>query len=337
MPAGRLLNLVSFSMAASRYLRRLDTAVDAVVCETDPFLLPTVAAKYATRTQAKLACYLQDIYPDVAEAIGKVKPGAFTSQIRSRLRASYATADKVIVLGECMKQRLIRAPWSLNEDQIQIIPNWADCDSIRPLPKDKNPFLIREELTDKFVVMHSGNMGLTQRLDVLVRATQSDDWPDHAVLVLVGDGAKRQELEKQAELTPEGRIRFLPYQPKELLSESLSAADVHVVSMNESIAGCLCPSKLYGVLAAGKPVLAIAPSDTDLCQLVSKHALGWCAEPGDRTTINRIIASAAESHAERGEMGTRGREIALAKFNRLVVLKQLKAMLEDLTERTSQT
>ncbi len=108
VPAGRLINLVSFTLAAARYLRGNRIPADVVICETDPFLLPIVAAKHCRRVGCKFVSYLQDIYPDVAEEIEKVSSGWLTNQIRSRLRAAYSSADRIVVLGRCMQDRLQR-------------------------------------------------------------------------------------------------------------------------------------------------------------------------------------------------------------------------------------
>lgn len=340
-PAGRLLNLLSFSRATSKYLSRTGLAPDILISETDPFLLPVVAAKHARKCGSKLICYLQDIYPDVAEEIGKVSSGKLTQQIRKRLKASYDAAEQVIVLGDCMRNRLQSSPWSIDPASLSVIPNWADCDAIRPLDRADNPFRVREGLQDKFVVMHSGNMGLTQRLDVLIEATALPSWPDNAVLLLVGDGAAKKELQQQAATVhpssfdlPTSPIRFLPYQPREKLAESLSAADVHVVSMHENISGCLCPSKLYGILAAGRPVLAIASDSTDLHQTVSNRGLGWCCQPGDAAGIASAVATAtADPHSQ--AMGQHAREIACQHYDRKVVMDLWKSTMSRVSDPAS--
>lgn len=333
VPAGRAMNLVSFSRAASSYLRRARLLPEIVISETDPFLLPLVAAAHARRSAASLVCYLQDIYPDVAEAIGKVSPGLITRQLRGRLREAYRAADRVIVLGECMRRRLQSPPWCLPGDTIEVIPNWADCEAIRPLPAEQNAFRARQGLQDKFVVMHSGNMGLTQRLDVLVEATQHRQWPEQAVLQLIGDGAARPRLMALAEQSVQQRVRLLPYQPRETLCESLSAADLHVVSMHEKIGGCLCPSKLYGILSAGRPVLAIADESTDLCRTVTELGLGWCCRPGDARQIAAAVADAEADAAHRIACGRRAREVACDQFDRTIAVGRFQHLIQDVLDR----
>lgn len=341
IPAGRSMNLISFSNSCNNYLRRSRLPADILICETDPFLLPIVAARHSRRVGSKLVCYLQDIYPDVAEAIGKVRSGWLTEMIRRQLQSAYRVADRIVVLGSCMQDRLQASPWCLDPDKVTVVPNWADCSKIRPEDSPSNALLMCERLTDRFVVMHSGNMGLTQRLDVLVSATKSSHWPGNAVLLLVGDGAARADLQSQIAEDRSGRVRILPYQPRSELSTSLSAADLHVVSMHERISGCLCPSKLYGILAAGRPVLAIAAAETDLCRTVAQHDLGWCCMPGDAEAIAKCVAMAAENREQLLSAGQKARSLASRQFDRIVVIGQFKEMListlkETVAARSSQ-
>jgi len=214
IPAGRIINLVSFTAAAARYLRRRRLDAQLFVSETDPFLLPIISARHARRAGSPFVSYLQDIYPDVAEETGKARRGWLTRQIRGALQSAYRSADRVIVLGRCMRDRLTADPWSIDGGKVAVIPNWSDCQAIQPLPRGENRFLAEQGLLDRFVVMHSGNMGLTQRLDVLVRATRQSDWPQNAVLLLVGDGAARPELEALIRDGSDDRVRLLPYQPR---------------------------------------------------------------------------------------------------------------------------
>lgn len=332
LPAGRLLNLLSFACSAGCYLRRSKLPAEVVISETDPFLLPIVAAKHSHRVGSKLVCYLQDIYPDVAVAIGKVRDGWFTGRIRSRLRQAYQTADRVIVLGQCMRDRLAAPPWSLDVKTLGVIPNWADCQAIQPLSTQDSELRRREGLSDAFVVMHSGNMGLTQRLDVLVDATRSKHWPSHAILLLVGDGAARAQLQAKTSNRTQ-RVRFLPYQPRQELDVSLSAADLHVVSMHERTAGCLCPSKLYGILAAGRPVLAVASENSDLFRIVAQQGLGWSCPPGDADGIAKAVAAAASNDDRRAAAGNRARLLACSQYDRPVASAQFKSMLTELLDR----
>ena len=323
MPAGRLVNLLTFTAAADRYLRRRRLATDVLISETDPFLLPWAAARHQERIGCRYVAYLQDIYPDVAEAIGKVGPGPVTATVRRTLRRSYQRADRLIVLGQCMKRRITSPPWNVESVKVSIIPNWTHCQSIVPVDRAKSQLRRQQKLGNRFVVMHSGNMGLTQGLDQLITATTLPAWPDDAVLLLVGDGADRSRLAGMMASQAGDRVRLLPYQPRDRLGDCLGAADLHVVSMHPAITGCLCPSKLYGILAAGRPVLAIAPPGTDLAETIDRHELGWSVPPRSPPAIAAAVADAASQPTRRRAIGSRARQLALTHFDQPFVIGQL--------------
>ncbi|MEO1615698.1 MAG: glycosyltransferase family 4 protein [Planctomycetota bacterium] len=333
---GRILNLVSFFRAARKYLRAADLPADIVVSETDPFLLPIAGAEFAKRVGAAHCVYLQDVYPDVAQAIGKVKVPFVASQLRRKLASVYRDASNVVVLGRCMRRRLVGKQWNLERDRIQIIPNWSDCSSIAPVAAELNSFRKRFELQDRFVVMHSGNMGLTQRLEVLISAAARPEWPRRAKLVLVGNGAARDQLlEHAAGLgLSKDRLEFIHYQPRHQLAESLSAADLHVVSMHEHITGCLCPSKLYGIMAAARPVLAVADAGTDLCQTIKEREIGWCVPPGAPMLIARAVANAERESREHPSEAIRrqnlARQAALERYDQPVIAKRFTELFSRL-------
>jgi glycosyltransferase involved in cell wall biosynthesis len=297
-----------------------------IVCETDPFLLPLVVSSIAARTRSRLVYYLQDIYPDVAVAVGVTKNSFPIRMLRNKLKAAYLRADRVIVLDEDMRDRLVG--WGIPDAQIRIVPNWMDCSAVVPI-KQENPFRKQFGLTDNFLVMHSGNMGMTQRLEILVGSMNREEIPPHVTLALVGNGAKRPALENQAQ--PSHNVRFFDYQPKDQLSASLSAADLHVVSMDQSITGCLAPSKLYGILASATPILAIVPKHNAVWRLVEEHQLGWNVEPGDQKGIAQAIAQAANTDRARLKaIGERGRRLAMTAYDKAICCDAFEQVLTSL-------
>lgn len=338
VPSGRLLNLLSFSWAAQRYLARLKLQPDVVVSQTDPFFLPLVGKQYASRVKARHCVYLQDLYPDVAQAVGKCRLPGVAPLLRRMLGQVYNTADRVFVVGGCMRERLLASPWGIPSHGLHVIPNWADCAAIRPVEHAENPFRQSIAADEQFVVMHSGNMGLTQQLDQLVRAACGTHWPAEAKLVLIGSGAAKADLRKLIDgcNAPLGRIELMDYQPREMLAESLSAADLHVASMHPNIAGCLSPSKLYGILAAGRPLLAIGPQGTELQRTIAENHLGWSLQAADPERIGNAVAI-AESEFRNDPVSyqarcQRARRLAIRRYDRTVItglfadhLKQLSA------------
>ena len=319
-----------------------------IICETDPFLLPLVVGPLARRTKSRVIYYLQDIYPDVAVAVGVAKNHFFIRMLRSRLKQEYMRADAIVVLDEDMRDRLVG--WGVPADRLKIVPNWMDCSVVKPI-KSNNPFRLEHGVEDRFVVMHSGNMGMTQRLDVLVdamkivadgvsdstggeseggqrlRRLNGDGTECRVTLMMVGNGAKRAALAEQARRV--ANIRFLDYQPRESLSESLSAADLHVVSMDQAITGCLAPSKLYGILASGTPVLAIVPKGNAVWRLVEQEKIGWNVEPGDTAGIAQAIRDAESlDRSQLQAMGNRGRVLAETLFDKRICCEAFEQVVK---------
>lgn len=324
---GRLRNLASFTMAVRKWLKRSRkdgcTPDETWVCETDPFFLPLVVGPEARRRGVKLVYYLQDIYPDVVVALNFASESLVTRTLRNRLKREYQKADQIIVLDEDMRARLVG--WGLHPEKISIVPNWMDCSLVQP---NKTNNSVRAEWgvsEGELVVMHSGNMGLTQRLEVLVDSFATKEIPLDSRLFLVGNGSKKSYLESHATGLP--NVSFFDYQPKEKLGESLSAADLHVVSMDARITGCLAPSKLYGILASATPILAIVPRNNAVWRFVEENGLGWCAEPGDVAGVVKAIRAASDLGRDRlREMGEHGRVIALERFDREICCQQFERL-----------
>ena len=136
--------------------------------------------------------YLQDIYPDVAIAVHQVNPGLITKTVRFLLFGAYKRADRIIVLSNDMKRRLVDQ--GVEAEKIVILPNWVDTEAVYPIKGAANPFRKEQNLDGKFVVMHSGNMGLTQRLEQLVEVADRLRDHDNIQFLLVGGGAAQDEF-----------------------------------------------------------------------------------------------------------------------------------------------
>ena len=309
---GRAINLIGFLFAATFRSLRISRP-DFVIVETDPFMLPMLGRWLKWWHGSRLIVYLQDLYPDVAVVLEKVREGWLTRLIRWQLTAAYRQADAIVVLSGDMKNTLIN--WGIESSRIVCIENWVDTSSVFPV-KTKNAFRERFGLHSKFIVMHSGNMGLSQYLDnVLKAADLLGDRTDIEVF-LVGDGATRRGLEETAIQFDLNNVRFLPYQPREELAQSLSAADIHLISMHPEVHRCLMPSKLYGILASGSPVLAIAAEESELARSIDEFQIGFTVPPGDPVALAERLRWCADHRIELVEMGERARSVAVEHYDR---------------------
>ncbi len=246
---------------------------------------------------AKLVVYLQDIYPDIAVALGKLPNNVLTRWLRRAMFAVYRRADRVVVLSRDMHDRL--AASGVPAERIVCVSNWVDTTALEPRKQD-NSFRRKHDVVNQFVVMYSGNLGLCQRLEDILEAARLLRHHADIVFLLVGDGVLKSQLKEQALRQELANVRFLPYQPKEQLSLSLSAAQLHLVPVDPRVVSCLMPSKLYGALASGTPVLAVAPDDCELAELVEELQVGAvCApcEPAQLAIMIQRLAAAPEQLA----------------------------------------
>ena len=322
----RAMNLISFLVMATCEAIRTPRH-DIVVVETDPFPLALLGAELKRWRDCRLVVYVQDVYPDIAVAIGKVRESFFTRTLRKLLVRAYQRADRVIVLGNDMRQRLISH--GVDDERIVVIPNWVDTDHIYP-DKENNAFRVAHGIDDgRFVIMHSGNMGLTQELEQLIEVADHMRGREDIIFVIVGGGAKKAFLEAEVKKRGLANVLILPYQPSEGLRTSLSAADLHVVSMHPNVSGNLVPSKIYGIMASGTPVLAIVPDDTDVSNLVAEEAIGINVPPGRIDEICRVITDAADGVFDLDQMGLRARKVVESRFDRKISTNKILALLLD--------
>lgn len=323
---GRVVNLLSYFAGA--WLAALAVPrPDVVIVETDPPLLCLLGAFLRRWRRAKLVVYLQDIYPDIAVALGKLPDGPPTRLLRRLMFGAYRRADRVVVLSRDMRDLLVAS--GVDAHKIECIPNWIDTEQVVPR-KEQNAFRAEHGLDGQFVVMYSGNMGLCQRLeDVLSAADMLRDRND-LLFLMVGDGASRPQLQASARRLNLSNIRFLPYQPKDRLAESLSAADLHLVPLDPRVSSCLMPSKLYGILASGTPVLAIAPEDCELAEVARREAVGLVVPPGQPEALADAIRGLADSREKLGPMGRSARALAVARYDRRQSTASFATMLHGL-------
>jgi colanic acid biosynthesis glycosyl transferase WcaI len=237
----------------------------------------------------------RDIFPEVARLLEDFQSETVNRVLHGVNRFLVRKADRIVALGETMRRKLIDGKGADPAGTL-VIPDWADCAGIAPGPK-RNPFSLAHGLADKFVVLHSGNIGLSQGLETVIQAAvQLKEFPDIQI-VFIGEGVKKPLLEDQVRVTGLQNVRFLPYQPKEGLSDSFASADVFVVSLKRGLAGYIVPSKLYGILAAGRPYVAAVEEACEVAAITKKHDCGLLAEPAEPKDLAEKILTLYHDHA----------------------------------------
>lgn len=324
----RAVNYVSYAaLAMPAAMAR--ARPDVVLCMTNPPFLGDAAYAVARRFGAPLVVVSQDLFPEVATVLGHLDSGPTARALGRATRFYLERADRVVALGDTMRRRLEAK--GVPPERIRVIPNWVDTGAIVPFPPD-NEWSRAHGLDGRFVVMHSGNVGHAQDLESLVRASTLLRDLDDLAVVVVGGGAGHPDLVRLVTALGANKVRLLPHQPRSLLSKSLSAASVHVVGLARGLAGYVVPSRAYGVLAAGRPLIAAVDSDSETAALVRKARCGFVVPPGEPEALAAAIREAHASRPELDAMGRRARAHAVAEADRSIAVARYRSLLAEIRQ-----
>jgi putative colanic acid biosynthesis glycosyltransferase WcaI len=287
---------------------------ELVLSQTDPPFLGSAAYLVARRFGVPLVVVVQDLYPETAEETGKLTSPTVLQGLRAAVDLYLRKADRVVAISETMRGRLEAR--GVEPGRISVIPGWVDTDEIHPVEVDRN---------GAFVVMHSGNVGHAQELDTLVEAAGG---LADVEFEIVGNGSRRQELERLASGLP--HVSFRPYRPRDELSESLSSASLHFVGLARGLSGYVVPSRLYGVLAVARPVICAADAESETAQLVDRVGCGIVIEPGRPEVLAEAIRRAHSGELDLAELGSRGRDYVTREADRRVAVRRYRELVDEL-------
>ena len=298
-----------------------------VVCMTDPPIVGDLGVAVARRFGAPLLVISEDVFPEIATELGRLTNPVVVEVLRRLVAFYLRRADHIVAIGDRMRERLIAK--GASPERISVIPNWVDAAAIVPGPRE-NDWARAQSLSDRFVVMHSGNVGHAQDLDNLVRATTFlRDLDDLAVLI-VGFGARHVEVAQLADRLEADKVRLLPYQPREVLPQSLGSAHIHYVGLAKGLAGFVVPSRLYGILSAGRPVIVAADPDSETARLVDEVGCGVAIPPDRPDLLAGAIRDAHDGRLDLVEMGNRGRAYIEREADRPVALARYRSLVAEL-------
>ena len=303
-------------------------APDLVLCMTDPPIIGDLGVLVGKRVGAPVLVISQDVFPEIATELDRLRNPAVIGVLRGLVGAYLRRADRIVAIGETMRERLEAkgAP----RERLRVIPNWVDTRAITPQPRD-NEWATKHDLVGRFVAMHSGNVGHAQDLDSLVRAATFLRDLDDLRIVIAGFGARHAEMVALADrLEVREAVRFLPYQKRTRLPLSLSSADVHVVGLAPGLAGYVVPSRLYGILSAGRPVIVAAEDASETARLVREIGCGLVIPPARPDLLARTIREASEGAFDLEEMGRLGRTYVEEEADRVVAMERYRALVREM-------
>jgi colanic acid biosynthesis glycosyl transferase WcaI len=324
---GRVTNYATYLASSLVGIMRAEHP-DVILTMTDPPFVAAAAMAASKLRRSPFVYVNADVFPEVALALGVLQEGIAARGLRLLNATLRSSAAAVVAIGRDMEQRLLTL--GTPAEKLHVIPNWADTKAIVPL---EGPSPLREAYGwgGRFVVMHSGNVGLSQSLEALIEAAELLRSTPDVLIAIVGEGGAKASLVRRATDLQQDNVLFLPYQPKSELSESLGAADLHFVGLRRGLAGFIVPSKVYGIMAAGRPFLAAVEPMSEPDRLIDEFRCGLRVDPENPSAIADGIRRARTMDLE--EMGRRGRLAAEQRFERTMATEAYRQLLEATAKR----
>jgi glycosyltransferase involved in cell wall biosynthesis len=323
----RVLNMITLGLSV--FIKALGNfrKGDAVLVVTTPPSMPFVAALAALAKGASYTLLIHDNYPEILIATKKTKPDSLLVRLMSHAnRWLYKSAAKIIVVGRDMHDLVSRKTEGLDIPIVNI-PNWAELESVSPTDRAENRLLKELDLSDKLVFLYAGNMGHPNDLASIVECAVELQARRDVHFVFLGTGVKRKWLEKSVAKHALGNVTILDPRPRHEQNVFLNACDVALVSLVTNMVGVSMPSRTYNVLAAGKPILALTESGSELARVVEEENVGWIVPPGDPKLLVETVLKIIDERDKTPAMGEAARVAALRTYSLDTALEKYRQAL----------
>ena len=302
---------------------------DVVFVVTSPPVLPFVIKFACAVRDAKCILRVDDVYPEVFFATGIIKENGFLGKSLTLLnKILYRKVDKIIVIGRDM-ERLARKKLGESENRIEIITNWADSDIIFDTPKLENPLLFKLGLLNKFIVQCAGNMGRAQAIETMFKAAERLMDQKDIHFLFIGAGQKRKWMDNEVSKKKLFNITILDQLSRQDQPVFLNACDVSIVSLLKGMTGAGVPSRMYNVMAAEKPIIAVCSQDSELALIVEEEGIGWVVHPDEPYELAGVILEAKNNPEKLKEMGKRARFVVETKYSFDRILQKYHNLFES--------
>lgn len=311
---------------------------DIVLAMSPPLTLGMAGWTVARSRRVPFVFNIQDVFPDVAVELGLLTGAKVIAAASALERFSYRRADAVTVLSDELADNVrtkvtsgLRGRDAEREAaKVRVIPNFVDTDLVRPSPPD-NDYRLEHGLTGKRVVMYAGNVGLSQSLDLVLDAAAALSTERDVAFVINGGGSAKIDLMRRA--SGLDNVVFVEMQPKARLPEVLAAGDIHVVPLKRGLAWSSVPSKLYSILAAGRPIVASVDPGTEVVRTIERAGAGLSVPPDDAESFTKALRRLLDDPDQRLAMGRSGRNFVEGWASPAAVAQAYEALFEELRDR----
>lgn len=327
---GRALDFMFFYITSFVTLLAITKRKDIIVAKTDPPLISVTSYFVSKIKGAYLVNWLQDIYPEVAIRLGVKGFDGLLGRLLTRVRNNVLLNSKCnVVLGDIMLNHVTSL--GVKQSNLKVIHNWSDGNVVKPIDRASNSLISDWGLKDKFVVCYSGNMGRAHEFDTILGAIQLLRDINNIVFIFIGGGAKKQYIEDKRAQYGLDNIFFKPYQEFNNLSFSLSVGDVHLITLIPELEGLIVPSKLYGVLAAGRPALFIGAEKSEVRAIIEDGKCGSSFAIGDSESLATKIKFLCDNRDVLNEMSDNARSVYMRKYDKRIAFSKWAELLKEMS------
>jgi colanic acid biosynthesis glycosyl transferase WcaI len=281
-----------------------------------------------------LVHHVMDLYPDAAIAPGVLRERSLAARIFDRItERTLASSDAVIALGRDMRDRILRRfPRGARAEAIHVVQPWAEGDLLRPIDKTDNPLAKTLGLDRTFNLVYSGNLGIAHDLQTMIGAIDQTKRDPTLKWVFIGGGNRFEQLKSTVQAQGWNNVEFLPFQDRDQLNYSLNLADVHLISQHPAFTGVVVPSKLFGILAVGKPSLMIGPADAEVSRIIDEDQVGYVVANDDVNGLLKRINDLRNDRDTLERMGRDARRVFEQNYDREVACSRIEQILRDVVK-----
>ena len=334
--AGRVINYLTFHLSIFFHII-FSQRPDLVLVLSNPPFISFHGLILKVFKKCKVIYNVQDLFPDLAVELGKLRNKPFIFVLKTLSKYIIRKMDKVIVVGECMEQKIREEVLKDGEaDHIVTIHNWADGEKLKVIGvlgvgAEDNCLKREWSLEGKFVVLYSGNIGYLHEFDTIIKAAEDlrDSGYKDIVFVFIGEGIKKEYIRKKAVERGLNNILFFPYQARDKLTYSLGIADVSLVSLDDGFEGMVVPSKIYGILASGRPMIGIVGRESEIVEIIKEGNCGKIVKIGDYQALVDGIINYYNDREKCREDGLNGRRYFEENFDRKIATRKYIEVIEE--------
>jgi len=330
---GRVLNYLTFHFLVFFQILFCKKPDLVLVLSTPPFI-SFYGLMLKVLKKVKTIYIVQDLFPDLVVELGKIKNKYFINVLKKFSKLIIRKMDRVVVVGDFMKRKIKKdiLQW-MDSDHIINIDNWADGEKIRVMRGEKEKNFLKEEwgLEGKFIILYSGNIGDLHEFDTIISTAEDlgeQGWKK-ICFVFIGEGIKKEYIERKVKEKGLNNVLFFPFQPREVLKYSLGLADVSLVTLEKGFEGMVVPSKIYGILASGRPVIAVLGGESEIVEIVKKGNCGKIVRIGDYQALVDSIMDYYKDREKCGEDGLNGRRYFEKNFDRKIATRKYIRVIEE--------